>query len=243
MTVFVGADETETARAAADVVEGVLRESPSAVLGLATGASVDGVYRELIAECGGDGTGLSFAGASAFLLDEYVGLDASHPQAYRNVIRAELIDRVDLADGAVRGPDAWAPDLDAAAAEYDEAVRVAGVDVQLLGIGRNGHIAFNEPGAAFDSRTRVVDLSETTRRDNARFFGSPDDVPRRAITQGIGTILAARRVVLVAHGKEKADAIAAAIDGPTTCDVPASALQLHTRVTWVLDPAAASRLA
>ena len=221
------------------MVQDLLSSSPAPVLGLATGGSVAGLYSELVRRHRlGD---LSFAGVRAFLLDEYVGLPPDHPQAYRNVIRRLLADHVDFAPGAVAAPDTAARDLAAACDRYDRML-AAGVDLQILGIGRNGHIAFNEPSSSLTGSTRVVAIAEQTRRDNARFFDEPADVPRRAITQGIGTIRRAAHLLLVARGEAKAAALHAALDGPVTTAVPASALQLHPQVTVVADLAAASRL-
>jgi glucosamine-6-phosphate deaminase len=225
----------------ASAVGQLVRDRPGAVLGLATGSSPEPVYDELAARhARGE---LSLAGARGFLLDEYVGLPAGHPEAYRSVIRREVTDRVDLPDDAVRGPDGGAADLPAACADYDAAVRAAGVDLQLLGVGTDGHVGFNEPGSSLGSRTRVKTLTAQTRRDNARFFGGDvDAVPRHVLTQGIGTILAAAHLVLVAWGAGKAGAVAAAVEGPLTAMVPASALQLHPHATVVVDEDAAGGL-
>jgi glucosamine-6-phosphate deaminase len=214
---------------------------PSGVLGLATGTSPLAVYRDL---AGRNAAGrLSLAGASAFLLDEYVGLPPGHPQSYRAFIARELEAHVDFAPGAIRGPDVHADDLLAACEAYEAALRdTGGVDIQLLGIGGDGHIGFNEPGSSLASRTRIKTLTDQTRRDNARFFPSLDEVPRHVVTQGVGTILGARHLVLLAFGPAKAGAVAAAVEGPVTAMVPASALQLHPHATVVVDDAAASRL-
>ncbi len=221
----------------ADVVAQHVR--PGAVIGLATGSSPLPVYRELIER---HQRGLvSFAGVRAFTLDEYVGLPQSHPESYHSVIRRELTDHVDL--DRVDGPDGEATDVPAEAARYEAAIAAAGgVDVQLLGIGTDGHIGFNEPGSSLASRTRVKTLTQQTRADNARFFGSVHDVPHHVLTQGLGTILDARHLVLIATGSGKAAAVAAAIEGPVSAFSPASVLQLHPHVTFVVDDAAASRL-
>ena len=212
---------------------------PGAVLGLATGSSPLPVYRELIARH--QRGELSFTGARAFTLDEYVGLPQSHPESYYSVIRREFTDHVDL--DSVDGPDGEAADIPAEAARYEAAIAGAGgIDVQLLGIGTDGHIGFNEPGSSFASLTRVKTLTEQTREDNARFFDSIDDVPKHCITQGLGTILRARHVVLLAFGEGKAEAVAGAVEGPLTASLPGSAIQLHPHATVVVDEAAASRL-
>jgi glucosamine-6-phosphate deaminase len=211
------------------------------VLGLATGSSPLAVYRDLAGRHAAGG--LSVAGAVAFLLDEYVGLPAGHPQSYRSFIARELEAHLDFASGAIRGPNVHADDLLAACDAYEAAIRAAGgVDVQLLGIGTDGHIGFNEPGSSLASRTRIKTLTDQTRTDNARFFAALDEVPRHVVTQGVGTILDARHLVLLAFGLAKAEAVQAAVEGPVMAMVPASALQLHPHATVVVDEAAASRL-
>ncbi|WP_199422402.1 glucosamine-6-phosphate deaminase [Actinotalea solisilvae] len=229
------------ARLAADAVERALTSRPAPVLGLATGSSPLGVYDELVRR---HAAGLSFAHAQAFTLDEYVGLPADHPERYRTVVERDLTGRVDLDPDAVHGPDGLADDLPGACAAYEAAIRAAGgVDVQVLGIGTDGHVAFNEPGSSLGSRTRVKTLTEQTRRDNARFFGGDvDAVPRHCLTQGLGTILEARHVVLLAGGVAKAEAVHQLVEGPVSALWPATALQLHPHVTVLIDDAAASRL-
>jgi glucosamine-6-phosphate deaminase len=229
------------AELAASAVVRLVSGKPDAVLGLATGSSPLGVYAELIRRC--EAGEVSFARARGFLLDEYVGLPADHPQAYRSVIRHELGERVDFAPGAVTGPDGTADDIAAACSSYEEMIRAAGgVDLQLLGIGTDGHIGFNEPGSSLASRTRIKTLTEQTRADNARFFASPDDVPRHVVTQGLGTISDARHLVLLATGQAKADAVCAMVEGPVSALCPASVLQLHPHASVLVDEAAASRL-
>lgn len=240
MKVFIAADAAEAADKAADIVENVVRSRPRPRLGMATGSTMVGVYQSLVDRC--QAGGLSFADTSIYLLDEYVGLDCDHPQAFRNVIRTDLADLVDLRDDAVFGPDGSPPDLEAEARRYEQLVTEACIDIQLLGIGGNGHIAFNEPGASFQGLSSVVTLSERTRQDNARFFASIDDVPRQAITQGIGTILQARAILLVALGAHKARPICDALTGPVSIESPASAIRLHPDVYVVLDAEAASLL-
>ncbi|MEU2351123.1 glucosamine-6-phosphate deaminase [Modestobacter sp. NPDC049651] len=233
-------------RVVADAVQAALadgrRRTGRVNLGLATGSSPLLAYRELIRRHRAEA--LSFAGVQAFLLDEYVGLPAGHPESYREVIRRELTDAVGIDGELVHGPDGAAPDPLAAALRYEDQLVGAGpIAVQLLGIGANGHVGFNEPGSSLASRTRVKTLTEQTRRDNARFFGGDvDAVPRHVLTQGLGTILRAEHLVLVATGEHKAAAVAAAVEGPVAADCPASVLQLHPHVTVVLDDAAGSRL-
>ncbi|GAA2219543.1 glucosamine-6-phosphate deaminase [Promicromonospora sukumoe] len=231
----------ELARLAADAVEGLLRADPETVLGLATGSSPLAVYDELARR---HKDGLSFARARAFMLDEYVGLSADHPERYRNVIEKEIASRVDLAPGAVQGPDGLAEDLPAACAAYEQAIADAGgVDLQILGIGTDGHIAFNEPGSSLASRTRIKTLTKQTREDNARFFGgSVEQVPRHCLTQGLATIMSARHLVLLATGRAKAEAVHQLVEGPVSAMWPATIMQLHPHATVLVDDAAASRL-
>jgi glucosamine-6-phosphate deaminase len=232
----------ELARLAADAVEGLLRAEPGTVLGLATGSSPLAVYDELARRHAQEG--LSFARARAFMLDEYVGLGADHPERYRNVIEKQFAARVDLAPGAVQGLDGLAADLPAACAAYEAAITDAGgVDLQLLGIGTDGHIAFNEPGSSLASRTRIKTLTKQTREDNARFFGgSVEQVPRHCLTQGLATIMSARHLVLLASGRAKAEAVHQLVEGPISAMWPATIMQTHPHATVLVDDAAASRL-
>jgi glucosamine-6-phosphate deaminase len=222
-------------------VADLVARRPTAVLGLATGSSPVAVYRDVARrQAAGE---LSLAAVRAFLLDEYVGLPPDHPQRYREVIARELERHVDLAPSAVTGPDVAARDLVTACRAYEDAIAAAGgVDLQLLGIGADGHIGFNEPGSSLASRTRIKTLTDRTRRDNARFFASIDEVPRHVVTQGVGTILDARHLVLLAFGAAKAEAVARAVEGPVTAMVPGSALQLHPHATVVVDEPAAAGL-
>jgi glucosamine-6-phosphate deaminase len=230
---------------AADVVAGVVIDAlsrPAPVIGLATGSSPLGAYRRLVAACRAGGT--SFARAHAVLLDEYLGLPPGHPQSYRASIRRELTDHVDLDPSRLHGPAVDGADVPAACARYEALlVELGGVDVQLLGIGSDGHIGFNEPSSSLGSRTRIKTLTEETRRDNARFFSTLDEVPRHVVTQGLATIGAARHLVLVATGAGKAAPVARAVEGPLTAMCPASVLQLHPHATVVVDEAAAAGLA
>ncbi|MCK0117359.1 glucosamine-6-phosphate deaminase [Isoptericola sp. S6320L] len=232
----------ELAVLAADAIEALLRRRADAVLGLATGSSPLKVYDELARRH--DAEGLSFARARGFMLDEYVGLAADHPERYRNVIATEIADRVDWPADQVTGPDGLADDLPAACAAYEEAIAAAGgVDLQLLGIGTDGHIGFNEPGSSLASRTRIKTLTEQTRVDNARFFDDDvDQVPRHCLTQGLGTIMEARHLVLLATGKHKAEAVHQLVEGPVSALWPATVMQWHPHATVLVDEAAASRL-
>ncbi|WP_353510761.1 glucosamine-6-phosphate deaminase [Intrasporangium sp.] len=216
----------------------------SGILGLATGSSPLGLYREL-AKARRSGL-LDLTGAHGFALDEYVGLPAGHPQSYREVLTREVCDPLGLDPANLHVPDGSGrtlDELDAAAATYDDSIQeLGGIDVQILGIGSNGHIGFNEPGSSLSSRTRVKRLSDRTRLDNARFFARPEDVPTHCVTQGLGTILEARALVLVAKGLGKAAAVAAAVEGPLSASCPASVLQWHPRAWVVVDEAAATGL-
>ena len=240
MEIIIRPNAQEVGRAAADVIAPYVKAG--GVLGLATGSTPTPTYQELIRRHKEEG--LSFAGMKAFLLDEYLGLKKDHPESYYATIRRELTHHVDISDDQVNSLDGTADNADDAAAAYEQAIKDAGgVDVQILGIGANGHIAFNEPGSAHDSRSRVIDLHPQTIADNARFFDSEDEVPRQALTQGIGTIMEARHLVLIATGENKADAVKALIEGEVSEDSPASAIQHHDNVTVILDEAAASKLA
>jgi glucosamine-6-phosphate deaminase len=241
MEVVIVATDEDAAAVVTATVAAALAARPEPVIGLATGSSPLPTYHRLVEQVR---TGrLSFASASAVLLDEYVGLSPDHPQSYRAFIRTHLTDLVDLDPRRLHGPDVWATDLPAACAAYEDLLAgLGGVDLQLLGIGTDGHIGFNEPSSSLMSRTRIKTLAEQTRRDNARFFGSLDDVPRHVVTQGLGTIGGARHAVLVATGGAKAAPIAAAVEGPVTAMCPASVLQLHLHATVVVDEAAAADL-
>ena len=236
------ADEYTLAELAADAIERVLRTEAAPVIGLATGSSPLRIYDELTTRHKNEG--LSFAHAQAFMLDEYVGIADDHPQRYRNVIDTEIASRVNFAEGAVHGPDGSADDLAAASADYERKIAEAGgIDVQILGIGTDGHVAFNEPGSSLASRTRVKSLTQQTRMDNARFFdGDVEQVPKLCLTQGMGTIMEAKHLVLVATGGNKAEAVHQMIEGPISAMWPATVLQMHQHVTVLLDEAAASRL-
>ncbi|MCB4208254.1 glucosamine-6-phosphate deaminase [Arthrobacter sp. UM1] len=243
MEILVVKDEYEAGRAAAEAVIEALADSSSPVLGVATGSSPLSTYRHL-AEAAAAGR-FDPAPVRAFALDEYRGISPEHPESYHAVIRREVCERVGLLPEHVRVPPGSAEDPVSACAEYEAAMAAAGgVDVQILGIGSNGHIGFNEPGSSPESRTRVQRLTPQTRQDNARFFGGRvEDVPEECVTQGIGTILEARRIVLLAQGESKAGGLAAMVNGPVTPECPASILQRHPSVLVVADEAAASQLA
>lgn len=219
-----------------------IESNPHSVLGLATGGTPVGIYRRLIELH--QNRGLSFRHVTTFNLDEYVGLSADHPQSYRIFMLEHFFQHIDIRSERTHLPSGVASNLLDECREYEAKIAQAGgIDLQLLGVGTDGHIAFNEPGSSLASRTRIKTLTEITRRDNARFFESPDQVPMSAITMGIETILDATRILLIATGASKAEAVQATVEGPITSRIPASALQLHANVTIVVDDAAASRLA
>ncbi|HLS92264.1 MAG TPA: glucosamine-6-phosphate deaminase [Microbacterium sp.] len=238
--VIIVPDRADAGALVADEIVSLIRRTPDAVLGLATGSTPLPVYEALRPRL----QGVDVSRVRGFALDEYVGIDLDHPESYASVIRREVIEPLGLTPELVRTPPADDPDLATAGERYDDAIREAGgVDIQILGIGTDGHIGFNEPGSSFASRTRVKTLTRQTREDNARFFDSIDEVPRHCLTQGLGTILEARHLVLLAFGEGKAVAVAGAVEGPVTSMLPGSAIQLHPRVTVVVDEAAGSRLA
>ncbi|MGO4804628.1 glucosamine-6-phosphate deaminase [Arthrobacter sp. 2MCAF15] len=238
MEIFVVPNAEGTGAVAAGILAAVVRNRPDAVLGLATGGSPLPVYEALA------GHRLDMSGIRGFALDEYVGLPAGHPQSYAEVVRREVTERLLLDPANVFIPDGGSENPEAAARDYDQAIaRAGGIDVQILGIGHNGHLAFNEPGSPLDSRTRVEVLTERTRQANSRYFDSGEEVPERCITQGLGTILEARQLLLVVNGADKAEILREALAGPVSPACPASVLQLHGHVTVVADEAAAARLA
>ena len=242
MEVIILAGPPEIGTVAADAITALLHRKPDAVLGLATGSSPLAIYDELVTRCAAGQ--ISFSQVRGFTLDEYVGLPAEHPERYRNVIDNVFVSRVDFAPGAVQGPDGLAADIPAACTAYEESIRAAGgIDLQILGIGTDGHIGFNEPGSSLASRTRIKTLTAQTRSDNARFFDDDiDAVPTHCLTQGLATILEARHVVLVATGRQKAEAVHHLVEGAVSAMWPGSVLQHHPHVTVLLDDAAARRL-
>lgn len=226
---------------AAGIIADQIRATPRGVIGFATGGTPIGAYDRLVALHRTQG--LDFSTLTTFNLDEYVGLSPDHPQSYHSFMWQHLFGHVNIRASHAHILSGLAHDVDHACTEWEHRIEASGgIDLQILGIGSNGHIAFNEPGSSLTSRTRVVELAERTVQDNARFFDRPDKVPRTAVTMGIGTILEARCLLLMATGDHKAHAVAAALEGPITPDVPASALQRHTNVHVLLDSAAASQL-
>ncbi|WP_147918785.1 glucosamine-6-phosphate deaminase [Ruania zhangjianzhongii] len=242
MELIIQPDDRAIATIVADAVTTLLADKPDAVLGLATGSSPLAVYDELVRR--NEASEVSFARSRAFMLDEYVGLAAEHPQRYRNVIETEFTGRVDIRAEAVQGPDGLGEDIPAACRAYEDAIAAAGgVDLQILGIGTDGHIAFNEPGSSLASRTRIKTLTRQTRLDNARFFDDDlEQVPTHCLTQGLGTIMTAKHLVLVATGAHKAEAIHHLVEGSVSAMWPATIMQHHPHATVLVDGAAASRL-
>ncbi len=241
MRIYLEADYAAMSRRAANLIAAEVIRRPNCVLGLATGSTPIGTYENLIARNrAGD---LSFREVRTVNLDEYKGLAPTHDQSYRYFMQTNLFDHVDILPENTNVPDGLAADADAECARYDALVASLGyADLQLLGLGRNGHIGFNEPDDHFTKETHVVDLTDSTIDANARFFAARDDVPRQALTMGVGCIMAARRVLLIASGADKADALYNAVCGPISPDCPASILQLHGDVVVVGDEAALHRI-
>ena len=241
MRIYREKDYDAMSRRAASIIAAQVVAKPDCVLGLATGSTPVGAYRQLVRwNQQGD---LSFREVRSVNLDEYCGLAPTHDQSYRYFMQDNLFDHVDIVPGNTNVPNGLAEDAGVECARYEQAVAALGyADLQLLGLGRNGHIGFNEPCAEFPVATHLVDLTESTIEANARFFASAGDVPRQALTMGIGTIMRARKILLVVSGADKADAVAKTVRGPVTPEVPASILQLHPDVTIVGDEAALSGL-
>ncbi len=237
MEVIILNGATEVIEAGAAIVEAQVRQHPFSVLGLATGGTMEGVYSVLAAR------DLNFAHVTTFNLDEYVGLEASDPGSYATYMRHHLFDRVNLSREQCHLLDGSTSDIPAHCAAYEKAiVDAGGIDLQLLGIGSDGHIAFNEPGSSLASRTRLKTLTPDTRANNAPHFPQGETVPMHVLTMGIATIMEARRCLLLAYGKGKAAAIAGAAEGPITASCPASILQMHPRCTLIIDEDAAADL-
>ncbi|MBB6732426.1 glucosamine-6-phosphate deaminase [Cohnella zeiphila] len=218
----------------ANIIVGLVQTNPRAVLGLATGGTPVGVYEQVVNDFK---QGLvSFKQATSFNLDEYVGLDAGHPESYRSYMKHHLFDHIDLPAERAYIPNGNASNLEEECARYDERIAAAGqIDLQLLGLGHNGHIGFNEPAHALIRGTHVVDLAQETLQANARFFNNIDEVPKQALTMGVGTILKAKMILLIVRGADKAEIVHRALTGPITTDVPASLLQTHPHLVVLLD--------
>jgi glucosamine-6-phosphate deaminase len=241
MNITILPDYEQLSIRAADFFVRCLQTHPSAVLGLATGSTPLGVYQQLIVHShSGD---IDFSQVTTFNLDEYIGLPADHPQSYYSFMQREFFQHLTVPPARIHIPSGVETDFGTYCQWYeDQITESGGIDLQILGIGTDGHIAFNEPGTALDSRTHLTDLDPRTINDNARFFDSAEEVPRRAITMGVATIMDAREIILLATGENKAAAIHDAIEGPVGSDCTASALQNHPKTTFLLDPASASLL-
>ncbi len=238
MRIVRAKDYEDMSRKAGNIMAAQVVAKPDCVLGLATGSTPIGAYKRLIE--GYEAGDLDFSQVKTYNLDEYRGLPGTHDQSYRYFMNVNLFDHVNIDKANTHVPDGLAEDYEAACAEYDAAVAAGGQDLQLLGIGNNGHIGFNEPGDAFVKGTHCVDLTESTIQANSRLFDSIDDVPRQAYTMGIGTIMAAKMVLVMANGEVKAQAVHDMIYGPITPSCQASILQLHPNVVVVADEAALS---
>ncbi|MBB6675331.1 glucosamine-6-phosphate deaminase [Cohnella nanjingensis] len=227
--------------AGANIITGLIQTNPRAVLGLATGGTPVGIYEQVV---GDYRRGLvSFKNVRTFNLDEYVNLSVDHPESYHSYMNKHLFSHIDLPAANAHIPNGNAEDLEAECRSYDERIEDAGqIDLQLLGIGHNGHIGFNEPAHALIKGTHIVELAEETRKANARFFDAIDDVPKQALTMGVGTILKAKMILLIVRGVDKAEIVRRALTGPITTDCPASLLQTHPHLIVLLDQEAGSLL-
>lgn len=240
--VIIARDQSEAGDIAASIIVNQIITTPGTVLGLATGSTPLSTYAAL-ARSVRDGI-VDVSGVRGFALDEYLGIPAQQPQSYRSVITREVVEPLELTPEYVMTPRGTGANIESAGAEYEALMAEAGgIDIQILGIGSNGHIAFNEPGSSLASPTRIKALTEQTRQDNSRYFDSPDDVPTHCITQGLGTILRARHIILLGFGRHKARAMAAALEGPISATIPGSIVQLHPKATVIVDEAAATELA
>ena len=241
MEVFIYQKYAEMSQAAAKVVADIINSKPNAVLGLATGSTPLGLYKELVRMHKEES--LDFSHVTTFNLDEYVGLPPGHPQSYHYFMHENLFKHINIEPQNIHIPSGTTSNYKAFCQWYEQRIeQCGGIDVQILGIGSDGHIAFNEPGSSLGSRTRIKTLSKETIDDNARFFKKKVDVPIYAITMGVGTVLEARKLLLLANGANKAKAIAEAIEGPISCMCTASVLQLHPDSSLFLDNEAASKL-
>lgn len=243
MEIIITATSDEIGENAADIIKAEITDKPTAVLGLATGSTPVTTYKKLIRMHNEEG--LDFSDIKSFNLDEYYPLKPDHDQSYRYFMNEQLFNNINIQLENTNVPNGWVPPskIDSSCREYEEKIKESnGIDLQILGIGGNGHIAFNEPGSSLASRTRLVTLTAETISDNARFFESEADVPHHAITMGIGTIMETRKIILLANGPNKAKAVADTIEGPITANVPASALQMHPNAIFIVDEEAASKL-
>jgi len=256
MIIIIKKNYDELSKEAAKIIKEAILEKPNLVLGLATGSTPLGTYQELI-QMHKEGI-LDFSRIITFNLDEYLGLSANHPQSYHYYMKKNLFGEINInpenihipecSEGwrrtnVLRVPDGTAKDVKALCRDYEKAIQeTGGIDLQILGIGSDGHIGFNEPGTSLDSRTHVAKLAESTIRDNSRFFEKKEDVPESAITMGVQTIFEAKKIILLASGENKATAVAKALEGPITSQITASILQRHSNTIVILDEKAASKL-
>lgn len=241
MVICKAKDYKELSRKAANIISAQVIMKPNCVLGLATGSSPVGTYQQLIE--GYEKGDLDFSEVSSVNLDEYRGLDPENDQSYRYFMNTNLFDHINIDKTRTFVPNGLEPDADKACADYDKIIEeMGGIDLQLLGLGHNGHIGFNEPADAFTKGTNCVDLTQSTIEANKRFFESEDDVPRQAYTMGIGSIMRAKKILVVVSGEDKAEILKKVVEGPITPQVPASVLQLHPDVVIVADEAALSKM-
>lgn len=243
MRVIIVKDYDEMSRKAAKIVKELIIRKPDCVLGLATGSTPVGLYKELIRMHKEEG--LDFSKVKTFNLDEYYGISPKHPQSYRYFMDVNLFNGINIKKENTHIPDGTIKkeEIEKYCKRYEEMIKEAGgIDLQVLGIGGDGHIGFNEPGSSIYSRTRLVALDQQTIKDNSRFFEKIEDVPKFALTMGVGTILEAKEILFLANGLKKAEVVAKAIEGPITSQITASALQLHPKVTLIIDEQAASKL-
>ena len=240
MKVIVTENYDEMSKKAAEIIIGIVKNNPNAVLGLATGSSPIGTYKNMIEDHKTNGT--SYKNVSSVNLDEYVSLNADHDQSYAYFMRTNLFDYIDIDQKNTNLPCGVAPDLQKECDRYNALLEKLVPDVQVLGLGSNGHIGFNEPGTPFSTVTHLFDLTENTIKDNSRLFNSIDEVPKQALSMGIKNIMQAKSIVMVVSGKNKAAAVKGMVQGEITPDLPASVLQLHPNVTIVCDKDAASLL-
>ncbi len=241
MLLMIRENYEEICKVAAQKFADFIRKKPNCVLGLATGSTPLGVYKELIRIYQEEN--LDFSLVQTFNLDEYVGLPWEHDQSYYYFMKKNLFDHINVHPNSIHIPNGMASDIEQECLEYEkQIIEAGGIDLQILGIGSNGHIAFNEPFSSLGSRTRIKTLTEKTRQDNARFFKSMDEVPKYAITMGVGTIMDSRSVILLASGSNKSWAIKNTVEGPITAKVPATIVQIHRHATVLVDRDAASEL-
>jgi glucosamine-6-phosphate deaminase len=241
MEVIIKDTYEEVSAAAAKVIANLVHNKPDAVLGLATGSTPLGLYKELIRMHKAEG--LNFSKVTSFNLDEYVGIPPAHPSSFHSYMWAHIFSNINLPKERINIPDGLAADIPASCRKYEQAIRSAGgIDIQILGIGTNGHIGFNEPSSSLSSRTRIKTLTEETRREAAAAFGGEEAVPTHVITMGLGTIMESRMCLLLAFGRKKARSVARAAEGPVTAMVPGSVLQMHPRAILVVDQEAAAEL-